>query len=86
MRRAADATIGNVEFNLLRDRGDSRVIVACVVKHEVANCTGFNTEMPQRLANNFSHPLATVSACQLRQRDRQVLEVTMTVDVVRNNA
>jgi hypothetical protein len=86
VRSAADATIGSVKVHLLRDRSDGRVIVAYVVKHEVADCAGINAELPQRLANNFSNPLATVSACQLGQRDRQVLEVATAIDVVRNNA
>jgi hypothetical protein len=63
IRTAADATIGSVKIYLLRKCNNSRVIIACVIKHEVANCTGVNTKLLQRLANNFSYILAIVSAC-----------------------
>jgi hypothetical protein len=86
MRTAADATMGSVKIHLLRNRGDGGVVIACVIKHKVADSTGVDTELLQRLANNFSHLLAAMSARQLRQRDRQVLEVAVAVDVVRNNA
>jgi len=86
VRTAADTTIRGVKVYLLRDRGDSRVIIACVVEHKVADCARVNIKLPQRLANNFSFSLATMCAYQLRQRNRQVLKVAMAVDVVCNNA
>jgi hypothetical protein len=62
IRTAADATIGSVKIHLLRNRGNGGVLIACVIKHKVANCTRVNTELLQRLADNFSHLLATMSA------------------------
>ena len=62
IKTAANATIGSVKIYLLRNRGDGGVVIACVIKHKVANCTGVNTKLLQRLADNFSHLLATMSA------------------------
>ena len=62
VRTAADATIGSVKIHLLRNCSDGRVVIACVIKHEVANRMGVNTKLLQRLADNFRHLLATVSA------------------------
>jgi hypothetical protein len=61
MRTAADATVGSVKIHLLRNRGDGRVVIACVIKHKVADSTVVDTELLQRLANNFSHLLAAMS-------------------------
>jgi hypothetical protein len=63
IRTAADTTIGSVKIYLLRNRGNSRVVIACVIKHKVANSIGVNTKLLQRLANNFSYLLAAMSAC-----------------------
>jgi hypothetical protein len=63
IRTAADTTIGSVKIYLLRNRSNSRVIIACVIKHKVANSTGVNTKLLQRLANNFSYLLTAISAC-----------------------
>jgi hypothetical protein len=63
IRTAADATIGSVKIYLLRNCGDSRVVITCVIKHKVANSTGVDTKLLQRLANNFSYLLAAISAC-----------------------
>ena len=62
IRTAADATRGSVKIHLLRNCGDSGVVIACVIKHKVADCTGVDTKLLQRLANNFSHLLAAISA------------------------
>jgi hypothetical protein len=63
IRTVADATIGSVKIYLLRNCSNSKVIIACVIKHKVANSIGVNTKLLQRLANNFSYLLATISAC-----------------------
>jgi hypothetical protein len=63
IRTAADAIIGSVKIYLLRNRSNSRVVIAYVIKHKVANSTGVNTKLLQRLANNFSYLLAAISAC-----------------------
>jgi hypothetical protein len=45
IRTAADATIGSVKIYLLRNRGNSRVVIAYVIKYKVANSTGVNTKL-----------------------------------------
>jgi hypothetical protein len=62
IRTAADAIIGSVKIYLLRNCGNSRVVITCVIKYKVANSTGVNTNLLQRLANNFSYLLAAISA------------------------
>jgi hypothetical protein len=62
MRTAADAMMGNIRIHLLRNGGNSGVVIACVIKHKVTNCTGVDTELLQCLADKFSHLLATMSA------------------------
>jgi hypothetical protein len=62
IRTAADATIGSVKIYLLRNRGDGGVVITYVIKYKVADCTGVNTKLLQRLANNFSYLLTTISA------------------------
>jgi hypothetical protein len=61
MGTAADAAVGSVKVHLRRNRSDSRVVIACVIKHKVSDCTGVNTELLQRLADNISHLLAAMS-------------------------
>jgi hypothetical protein len=63
IRTAVDATIGSIKIYLLRNCSNSRVVIACVIKHKVANSIGVNTKLLQRLANNFSYLLAAISAC-----------------------
>jgi hypothetical protein len=45
IRTAVDATIGSVKIYLLRNCSNSRVVIACVIKHKVANSTGVNTKL-----------------------------------------
>jgi hypothetical protein len=66
IRTAAEATIGRVKTYILRYREDSRVVIARVIKHKVANFKLVNTKLLESLTNDFSDPLAAVGAYPLR--------------------
>jgi hypothetical protein len=63
MKTAAEATIGRIETYFLRYCKDSRVVIACVIKHKVANFELVNIKLVERLTNNFSYHLAAVGTC-----------------------
>jgi hypothetical protein len=62
IRTIVDIIIGSVKIYLLRNYSNSGVVITYVIKYKVANCIRVNTKLLQRLANNFSYLLATISA------------------------
>jgi hypothetical protein len=86
VRSAAEAPVSGIKTVLLSYYCNSTIAVSSVIKHEVTNRLRRDLEVLQRFYNDLSHPLTTVSACQLGQRYRQVLQVASAVDKVRNDA
>jgi predicted ATPase len=86
VRSAAEAPVGGIETVLLSYYCNSTVVVSSVIKHEVTNRLRRDLKVLQRFYDDLGYALATVSACQLGQRYRQVLQVASAVDKVRNNA
>jgi hypothetical protein len=86
VRSAAEAPVGGIVTVLLSYYCNSTVVVSSVIKHEVTDRLRCDLKVLQRFYDDLSHPRATVSACQLGQRYRQVLQVASAVDKVRNDA
>jgi predicted ATPase len=86
VRSAAEALVGGIGTVLLSYYCNSTVVVSSVIKHEVTDRLRRDLEVLQRFYDDLGHPLATVSACQLEQRYRQVLQIASAVDEVRNDA
>jgi len=74
--------MGFVKLELAGKQVKHIVIITRVVKYKVANFVSTNTKLPQRRKYDLTHPLTRVSACELRQRDRQVLKLAVNHNVV----
>jgi hypothetical protein len=64
---------------------DRSVVVVRVVEDEVTELACSNFELLKDCHYDVSHSLTRVGACELWERDRQVLKVAVAVDVVGNN-
>jgi hypothetical protein len=65
--------MGGIEAYLLRDCSDCIVVLEGVVEYKVANSTRADAKFTR------------VSTHQLRQRNRQINELAIAVDVMSNN-